>query len=288
MFCYNLYGKYVITNVKLPLLCNIVDSNKVDLTVQVDFDIVTGDTISIKEKASQYIIELGSLATYCIDPTNNIITCKAQNFESFFSTFFNIPFSVYCLCKNEILYHACSLIYDNKVFCLTGNKGVGKSTIMQLLSPKNEFEIFSDDTIHINTDYLSNRAHNLVKHTPETVEALKLKTLNVKNVAGKYYSSFDIFHSLLKINKIFHLVRTDNNEFDIRPINSNLIKNSVFRANIVGINHMPNSLISKVLKMKPDPHIDFYELLVPNDLNFLINNSDKLKELVVNCFEMDV
>lgn len=288
MFCYDLYGKYVITNVKLPLLCNIVDSNKVDLTVHVDFDIVTGDTISIKEKAAQYIIELGSLATYYIDPTNNIITCKAQNFESFFSTFFNIPFSVYCLCKNEILYHACSLIYDNRVFCLTGNKGVGKSTIMQLLSSKNEFEIFSDDTIHINTDSLSNRAHNLVKHTPETVEALELKTLNVKNVAGKYYSSFDVSHSFLKINKIFHLVRTDNNEFDLRAINSNLIKNSVFRANIVGITHMPYSLVSKTMKIKPDPDIKFYELLIPNDLNFLISNSDKLKELVVNCFEMSV
>lgn len=288
MFCYNLYGKHVMTNVKLPLLCNIVDSNKVDLTVHVDFDIITNDTISIKEDGEQYVIELGSLANYYIDPKNDIITCKAQNFESFFSTFFNIPFSVYCLCKNEILYHACSLIYDNRVFCLTGNKGVGKSTVMQILSSMNEFKIFSDDTIHIDSNFISNRAHNLVKHTPETVVALKLKTLNIKNAAGKYYSSFDISHSFLKINKIFHLVRTDNNEFDLRAINSNLIKNSVFRANIVGITHMPYSLISKTMKIKPDPDIKFYELLIPNDLNFLINNSDKLKELVVNCFEMSV
>jgi len=288
MFCYNLYGKHVMTNVKLPLLCNIVDSNKVDLTVHVDFDIITNDTISIKEDGEQYVIELGSLANYYIDTKNDIITCKAQNFESFFSTFFNMPFSVYCLCKNEILYHACSLIYDNRVFCLTGNKGVGKSTVMQILSSMNEFKIFSDDTIHIDSKLLSNRAHNLVKHTPETVVALKLKTLNIKNAAGKYYSSFDISQSFLKINKIFHLVRTDNNEFDLRAINSNLIKNSVFRANIVGITHMPYSLISKTMKIKPDPDIKFYELLIPNDLNFLINNSDKLKELVVNCFEMSV
>ena len=287
MFCYYLYGKHVVINVELPLLCNIADYNKVDLTVHVDFDIITGETINIKKDYERYIIELGSLAYYCVDPTKNIIICKAANFESFFSTFFNIPFSVYFLCKDEILYHACSLIYDNIVFCLTGNKGVGKSTITEILNSKNEFQIFSDDTIHIDNNFFSNSAHNLVKHTPETVEFLKLKTLNVKNAAGKYYSTFDKHYSLLKINKIFHLIRTDN-KLAIRPINNILIKNSVFRANIVGINYMPYPLISKVLKINPSPNIDFYELLVPNDLNSLIKNSDKLKQLIVNCFEMGV
>ena len=51
---------------------------------------------------------------------------------------------------------------------------------------------------------------------------------------------------------------------------------------------MPYPLISKVLKINPSPNIDFYELLVPNDLNSLIKNSDKLKQLIVNCFEMGV
>lgn len=277
-----------MTNIELPLLCVIIDNSKVDLKVFVNFDSITDDTINISGEGKCYVIKLGSLAFYYIDPINDKIMCTARDFESFFSTFFNIPFSVYCLCKNEILYHACSLIYNNRVFCLTGNKGVGKSTIMQILDSKNEFKIFSDDTIHIDSNFLSNRAHNLVKQTVETVEALKLKTLNVKNVAGKYYSSFDISHSFLKIDKIFHLIRTDNNEFDLKPISSNLIKSSVFKANIVGITHMPHSLIYKAMKINLDPNIKFYELLVPNDLKFLINNSDKLKKLVVNCFEMGV
>ena len=275
-------------NVRLPLLDNIDNCGKYDLNVNVSFANITGDTISVKAEGPLYIVELEPLAVYHIDPTNNIITCKAQNFESFFSTFFNIPFSIYCLCKNEILYHACSLIYDNKLLCLTGDKGVGKSTVMQILNSKNEFRIFSDDTVYIDNDFKAFCAHNLVKQTSETVEALGLKSLNIKNAAGKYYSYFDNCYVPTEINKIFHLSRINNNQFLLKPIHNQLIKNNIFRANIVGCTHVPHSLLSKILKIRPDSRIEFYELSVPNDLNLLINGSETLKNLIINSFERDL
>ena len=285
MFLYNIYGKNVIINIKLPLLNNYIDVNKFDLEVIVEFGIVDGDIISIKEKNGQFLVKLGSLAYYCIDPINNVITCTASDFESFFSTFFNIPFSVYCLCQNEILYHACSLIYDGKIFCLTGNKGVGKSTITQILSFESGFEIYGDDTIRVDKYFVVNRAHNLIKHTTETVGALKLNTLDVKNITGKFYSLFDTSLSSGKISKIFHIVRTENKEFDLKQVKSDLIRNSIFMTNVVGISHMPYSLMSKSLKVKPEAEIDFYELFVPNDLNYIIENKEKIKCAFIKSFE---
>lgn len=274
-----------MTNIKLPLLHDEFDSNDFDLKVYVDFGNIIGDTLSIKEKDSRYMVELGSVATYCIDSVKDVIICKAQNFESFFSTFFNIPFSVYCLCKNEILYHACSLKYDNEIFCLTGNKGVGKSTLTEILSSNDKIQIFSDDTIHINGAFFANRAHNLVKQTPKTVKALNIKTLNVQNIAGKYYSSFDTSPSAAKIGKIFHLIRTEKKEFELKLVKSNLKKDSIFRANIVGISHMPYPLITKSLKVKPKSDVEFYELFIPNDLNCMIENREKLKNIIMNCYK---
>lgn len=286
MFCYNLYGKHVATNVRLPLLSDITEYGKIDLEVHVSFEAIAGDTISIKEADNCCMINLASLASYYVDSSKDIIICKARDFEAFFSTFFNIPFSVYCLCKNEVIYHACSLVYDDKVFCLAGNKGAGKSTVMQILTSSNDFGIFGDDTIHIDCNSMSDGAHNLIKHTLQTVEALKLKTLNIKNAAGKYYSSFDPYLVHAKISKIFHIVRYDGEAFNLEPINNTLIKNNIYKTNIVGIDYLPHSLMAKAIKVKPDSNIEFYKLNIPNDLDYLIRESEKLKELILRSFKM--
>lgn len=284
MFLYNIYGKRVAINIELPLLHKIVDSNNSELKVHVVFERINGETIIIKEIDRHFSVLLGSLAHYNIDPINDEIHCKAPNFESFFSTFFNIPFSVYSLCKDEVLYHACSLLYKDEVFCLTGDKGVGKSTLTAILNSNKGFSIFSDDTIHICNCLNVNSAHNLIKQTTETVNALGISTLNVQNVAGKLYSSFDEVIGTAKIGKIFHLIRSNELKFRIRPITSQLKRDSIFKTNIVGISNMPHSLVSKAMKIKPDISIRFYELSLPNDLNYLVNKSDKLIKLILSCF----
>lgn len=87
MFLYNIYGKQVAINIELPLLQK---NNKKDyeLKLYVDFEGVTGETISIKEQNSIFSVLLGSLAHYTIDSINDEIYCKAPNLESFFFDFF--------------------------------------------------------------------------------------------------------------------------------------------------------------------------------------------------------
>lgn len=285
MFLYYIYGKRVAINIELPLLQKIVDCDNFDLKVKVDYENIAGETIIIKETDEGFSVLLGSLAHYFIDSSKYEIHCLAPNFESFFSTFFNIPFSVYSLSKGDVVYHACSLLNKGEVFCLTGNKGVGKSTLTAILNSSEEFSVFSDDTIHIGYDLSVNSAHNLIKQTTETVNALGLSTLNVQNVAGKHYLSFDSVTDAVKIGKIFHLIRSNEPEFKIRPITSEIKKDSIFRAHIVGIAHMPYSLISKTMKIKPSAKIQFYELLIPNDLNFVLQNKNELIKMFLSINE---
>ena len=81
MFCYNLYGKHVATNVRLPLLSDITEYGKIDLEVQA----IAGDTISIKEEDNCCMINSASLASYYVYSSKDIIICKARDFEAFFS-----------------------------------------------------------------------------------------------------------------------------------------------------------------------------------------------------------
>ena len=49
---------------------------------------------------------------------------------------------------------------------------------------------------------------------------------------------------------------------------------------------MPHSLMAKAIKVKPDSNIEFYKLNIPNDLDYLIRESEKLKELILRSFKM--
>ena len=285
MYCYNIYGKLVKVNIELPLLDRITSCSKNDIDVYVEYETLNGDDTYIREVDGSYVIKLGNLAHYKIDFRNNIVVCKAPNYESFFSTFFNIPFSVYFLCKDEILYHACSLVYDHQIICLTGNKGVGKSTLMSLLANTNEFEIFGDDTIYIDNKCFGYCAHNLIKQTNETVRILNIHTLKDKNIAGKFYSIFNETIFSDEIKRIIHISRTNEKVFRLEKVTSELRKNNILRANIVGISHMPHELMVKALKTKHKINTKFYELFVPNDLEYLIKNVQEIKGKLLDTFD---
>lgn len=281
MFYYNIYGKIVAVNLKLTLLKMLEKCEYYDLKVNVKYEPLDGNSVYIRGSTGRIDIKLGSLALYSIFPEKNIISCTAQNYEAFFSTFFNIPFSAYFLSKNEVLFHTCSLLFNNQIICLTGNKGVGKSTMMSILDQMSDFEIFSDDTLHIDRKFYGSRAHNLTKQLPETVRALKLNSLNEKNIAGKIYTCFNCNVERASIGKIFHLNRTKENNFRVQKVTTDLNRNTIFRANIVGISYMPHQLILKSLKFNLQDNISIYELYMPDDLNYVVVNSDRLKNLIL-------
>ncbi len=285
MYFYNIYGKAVGINVKLPLLKEI-ETVDCDIHIFVEYTTIDGDEgIHIIEDAGKFTVQLGKLALYTIDTLENRFYCKSRDFEAFFSTLFNIPFSVYCLSKNEILFHASSLVYNGQVICLTGCKGAGKSTLTEILNQYDEFQIFGDDTVCIDNNLICNRAHNLLKQTPETVNALEIKTLDEKNVAGKFYTNFNSDLNTSKIKKIIQIVRTESDEFELKLATTHLKINNIFKTNIVGISHMPFCLIAKALKLNIDSNVCVYELFVPNNLKCLLENKIQLKELIINSFQ---
>lgn len=281
MFYYKIYGKIVGVNLKLTLLKMMEECNACDLYVDVSYESLEGENVYIKGDAYKFDIRLGSLALYRIFPEKNMISCTAQNYESFFSTFFNIPFSVYFLSKNEVLFHACSVLYHHQILCLTGDKGVGKSTLMSLLDKLNGFEIFSDDTLHVDGSFFGDRAHNLAKQLPETIRALNIRPLNEKNIAGKAYTYFPCAVERARIGAIFHLNRTKEKGFRLQKITTDLNRNTIFRANIVGISYMPHQLILKSLRIHPKNDMDIYELYIPDDLRYVVANSERLKTMLL-------
>lgn len=285
MHYYNIYGQSVAVNVQLPLLNSIEPTDDCEMQIFVKYADIDGDGhIHIEESGDHYTLKLGNLAVYQIDMEEKQIVCQAKDFESFFSTLFNIPFSVYFLNKKEVLFHACSLVYDHQVFCLTGEKGIGKSTLTGILNQYEEFQIFGDDTIHIGDHSICSAAHNLMKQTPETVQSLSTKTLNSKNAAGKFYISFENEVNLGVIKKIFYISRSDRLTFTVRKVTNALRKNSIYKANVVGAGHMPYRLLTNLLKISQE-NLEFYELFVPNDLTYLVSHGEELKKIIMSAFD---
>ncbi|MBE6798266.1 MAG: hypothetical protein E7525_00575 [Ruminococcaceae bacterium] len=282
MFYYIIYGKTVASSVNMPLLNEIDKPFNVDLQIHVEYKTITDENIGIIEHDDHFEINLIHLAKYCVFPERQLITCVAKDFEAFFSTLFNIPFSVYFLCKDSLLYHACSLLHNGQIFCITGNKGAGKSTITELLGNMDDFAIFGDDTICIDRNSYGYSAHQLIKQTPETVSHLNLNTLEEKNAAGKSYIKFENHIPFAKINAVFHVSRSNEPEFKVQRVTNSLTLNSVFKANLVGVSHMPHSLIVKSLDLKAPLDLTFYRLIVPNDLKCLIEHKENLKTLLLN------
>ena len=87
MFYYNIYGKIVAVNLKLTLLKTLEKCEYYDLKVNVKYEPLDGNSVYIRGSTGRIDIKLGSLALYSISPERNIISCTAQNYEAFFSTF---------------------------------------------------------------------------------------------------------------------------------------------------------------------------------------------------------
>lgn len=274
----------IAINIKLKLLTQINSCSLCDLTVDVRYKNLDNNDVSIKSDGDRFDIKLGNLALYSIFPQKNAMSCIATNYESFFSTFFNIPFSVYFLCcKQEVLFHACSVLCNEELTCLTGDKGVGKSTLMSILDKMDDFEVFSDDTLRIDKMSYGSKAHNLAKQLPDTIKALNLSTLSEKNVAGKSYIRFPYTVGRAKIKNIIQLKRTKKYDFGLKKITTDMKKNSIFKTNVVGVSHMSHQLIFNILKLNLVSNIEFYELYIPDDLNFIVSNTEKLNDMLLNA-----
>lgn len=288
MYYYKIYGKTISSNVEMPLLNGISEFNTVDIQIMLEYENLYGNDIYINKKChKEYEIKLGEFALYHINCNLNTIKCYAKNFSAFFSTLFNIPFSVYFLCKKEMLFHACSVLHKREVICLAGNKGVGKSTLMSLLSTTNKFQTFGDDTIFIDKNSIGHRAHNLSKLTKETVSALNVEHLGEQNIAGKFYKKFINNTENAPIKGIIQIVRFNETTPVLVKLNDRMKIRKNLIANIVGVSYMPYDLMAPLLRLESLPGVDFYELKVPDDLRCLRSCKEELVNIITKTMEED-
>lgn len=277
MFRYIIYGRIINSNIELPLreiTCSMDSSEQITLFVDFNFkEIQVRDVINYVDTDEVYIVYFYDGVIYEISGINDVIKVSAKSFEHFFSTFFNIPFSVYFSIKNGILLHCSSVIYDKNVLFLSGDKGIGKSTISSFLCNKYGYSFFSDDTIYVDEHINIFGATEYVKITDETANFIDVSTINcTKNLIGKNYIKFkkDFSNCSFTKNKIFiKLNRTNNNTY-IEQINDKNIINTIILSNIVGIKYFPTDLLYKVYNNKIIKNTineyHFFELFVKNGL----------------------
>jgi len=281
---YNLYGKIFDVNIKLNLLNEIhmvYDCESVYLNVE--FKNISSFGMYIERLDDNvYAVMLDDFAHYIIDIKNQFIQCTARSYETFFSTFFNIPFSVYCILSNEILLHSCVMTNLNESFyCFVGEKGVGKSTLTTLLSDQN-LRLYSDDTICMNSHGKAFRGHNYIKYTRETTVAIRescFKLTDNYNAVGKQYGIIDTKEVLGKVDAIIKINRTSTIDYPmLKEIESKMICKSIFYGNIVGSSYFDRHLLELMYDIRMPEGIRFFILQVPNTLDLLLDNISFIKK----------
>lgn len=279
-YYYYIYGEFVKINIQMPLLNEIVyPSNQRIINVDIKYGVAEKINY-IKRKKDYYIVSCASAALYKIYESESKIECVAIDFESFFSTFFNLPFSVYFLLRNEVLLHCCTMNTRDKAICFSGEKGIGKSTLTALLNNE-RCHLFSDDTLHIKKDMSIHKAHNLIKFTTETLNSLKInfQVTDTENLMRKKYSIFPESKYVGNLSAVIQLVKGEN-DFFLKNIDGFLSVKNIFHKNIVGIHLFDKYLFAKMLELKFYENLQFYILTIPNNLKVLIPKKEKIFQLI--------
>lgn len=95
-YTYEVYGFVLKSNIFMPLLPEIGADCAFDVELKVTYDLIEDDSpIKITENSEYFVVDLCPFAVYKVYKKECLIECSARNFTDFFSTFFNIPFSVF-------------------------------------------------------------------------------------------------------------------------------------------------------------------------------------------------
>lgn len=281
-FYYNIYGLRTKCNVAMNLLSELTNCQDYDLEIVVNYAVLPcSDKIKISETEMGYKIVLCSYAHYTVYSNRNKIECIATDFEAFFSTLFNIPFSVYFLLREEVLLHCCAMLHKNQLICFMGEKGVGKSTLTMLLNGE-VLKQYSDDTLRISTMKRAFRAHNLVKYTSETVAIVEHNNVtNKHNLSGKTYAYLCEQDVSVTVSHIFAVKRSNSPYFKISAI-SPLTQVAFILDNIVGIKYFDHKLLKLAINYAKANRFYCEELNIPNGMTYLIQSHKEIVNAIDN------
>lgn len=270
---YCIYGLSVESNLDLsdvdaghPGIC--------DMRLHVSFaEMPPVQPIRILESEQWLTIELFPFAVYRLSRHSNDVFCQAADYESFYSTFFNLPFSVFLVQRGDLLLHASSLVHSQtgELLAFAGQKGVGKSTLVQLLCGET-YQIYADDTLRIPMDTsMGFRGNSLLKITPETSALIqgRLQLTGHQNAVGKNYAAIPTDSRQRQIRAIVQLAQTSDASFSIRPVNTPLQRTQIICRHLTGIPFWTASMIQKVMQLVKSVEIPVYSMRIPDSLHWL-------------------
>lgn len=294
MYKYLLYGYILITNEQIPILEKAETMlerklPKIYMNVDINTSNFTDEIIYIEKKVSYYHINLSIHGYYDIYYNKKIIYAYITSKKSLISTILNIPFSVYLLLEGKILLHCSSIIYEDKVYCFCGKKGVGKSTV--LINLIEQYKYYSDDTLALNyennniycynsTKYIKVKEYNNIENN------IIKKDVTLTDAQGKYLVRIDVCYNNIKalIGKVILLDRDERNNIKYSKVENVLLKNIMISSSIVGFNYMNEYLINRI-----QGNTTFINLLERNEIyrfslyeNNIINDTNVIKAILHN------
>lgn len=236
----------------------------------------------------EYVVTFREDIKYYLYPKRNCIYVQTSNLDYLYSSFFNIPMSVFCLFKDKVILHCNAVEIDSFLYCFSGNKAMGKTTLAMYL--ERYCPIFSDDCVAVDIcgnklfGYRAARTLKLCKNTYE---------LTIKDGCyEKYYDSISQKAKILlpeetdqklPLKKIFFMVRSDNSNFSFEKIESKVTKKILLIQSVVGKDYMEERMIQSfghtILFSKMIDEIPFYLLKLPPISEYDTNINSFFKSL---------
>jgi hypothetical protein len=182
--------------------------------------------------------------------------------------------SVFSLFKNKALIHCSALEFSGGLYCFSGNKAMGKTTLIMFL--KKYGSIFSDDCVAIDTDfdeivyaYRAARTVKLCKKTYDMVIRDNYYDEHFESISQKANILLpDAQYKRLPIKKMFFLIRGNDSTFTCEKVESIITKKVLLIQSIVGKDFISQNVIGifghTKLFLKTIDQVPFYILKIPS------------------------
>lgn len=282
-YFYKIYGINIKINQKIIGLEPCNDFYE-DYTIKVVYKNIDNEKTSIKFIDNVYTIYLYKYSIVQIHSDTKFIEWDAQDYCSFMSTFFNIPFSIISLLNDRCLLHVSTLNHNDNLYAFCAKQGIGKSTLCFLLNDE-EYKFFSDDTLSVNKDYYGTRGNSIIKLTEETIELTnKVNVILYENINKKKCILLNEHQkSEYPIKYLFFLERTRSN-IDVMMIENPVQKKMLLYDHIVGINYFNYDLFKLAdtfIESSIIEKIMMFKLFIPDDLDNLEKNALEIKQRII-------
>ncbi len=240
-----------------------------------DEDIVVSLFVNkeLKEEP-EYIVPFKEDIRYYLYPKKNEIYVETGDLNYLYSSFFNIPMSVFSLFKNKAIIHCNALEFNNELYCFSGNKAIGKTTLAMFL--RKYCSLFSDDCVAIDScsdgrvyGYRAAHTLKLCKKTYDIVINDNCYEEHFDNISQKANILLpDMQYKKAPIRKMFFLVRGNDKEFVCDKVESLITKKVLLIQSIVGKDYIPKSVIDIFGRTKlfseTIAQVPFYILKIPS------------------------